>query len=359
VTRLHESALANTPLASRRHRPGFPALLFTLFALAALIAPPAAHAQSKTGTSFAPFLRIEPSARLAAMGNAGVTFRDELHASWFNPAAAASVDKLSVQIAHGEWYAGVDFDHVAAGVPLGGWGSVVASVTSLDSGEMDVRTVDQPLGTGERFRVSDIALGLAYARRMTDRFALGGQVTWVQETIWHTSASAMTFALGTSYRLSANGLEIGSSITNIGTRAGFDGRDLRITWDQNDDVAGDNGTLPGEIFTDSFALPVLFRVGLGMPLQPAPGHVVRVAVDALHPSDASESLNLGAEWAFRDLIALRAGWQSLFLEDAETGLTLGAGLQFDVGDSKLKADYGWAGHERLGDVHRIGVSIGY
>lgn len=335
---------------------GSPAVAALLLA-GSLAAP--AGAQSKTGTTFASFLRIEPSARLAALGNAGVTFHDEIQSAWFNPAAAASIEHLSVQASHGEWYAGVDFDHVAAGIPLGGWGSAVASVTSLDSGEMDVRTVDQPLGTGERYRVSDIAIGLAYARNMTDRFALGGQVTWVQETIWHSSASTVTFALGTRYRLSASGLEIGSSLTNFGTRARFDGRDLRISYDQDDDVAGDNGTLPGEVFTESFAVPVLFRVGLGLPLRPARGHVVRLAADALHPSDATESVSLGAEWAFRDLIALRAGWQDLGLEDSEVGLTLGAGLQFDVGESKIRADYGWAGHDRLGDVHRLGLSVGY
>ena len=54
----------------------------------------------------------------------------------------------------------------------------------------------QPLGTGERFTVSDIAVGLGYAIEITDRFTVGGQVTFVQETIWHSSASTMTLELG-------------------------------------------------------------------------------------------------------------------------------------------------------------------
>ena len=83
----------------------------------------------------------------------------------------------------------------------------------------------------------------------------------MQETIWHTSASTVTFSIGTLYRVSENGLRIGSSLSNFGTRAAFDGRDLRFTYDNVPGQNGDNSTLPGARFTDPFSVPVTFRVG--------------------------------------------------------------------------------------------------
>jgi predicted porin len=57
-------------------------------------------------------------------------------------------------------------------------------------------------------------------------------------------------------------------------------------------------------------------------------HVFTIAVDALHPNDNDESLNVGAEYVLYDLIALRGGYKSLFLDNSEEGLTFGIGLKY-------------------------------
>jgi len=38
-------------------------------------------------------------------------------------------------------------------------------------GDIDVRTVNQPLGTGERYRVSDVSFAVGYGRRITPLFS--------------------------------------------------------------------------------------------------------------------------------------------------------------------------------------------
>ena len=63
-----------------------------------------------------------------------------------------------------------------------------------------VRTVDQPEGTGEYYSAGDISLGLSYARNLTDRFSIGFSAKYVQETIWHESASAVAIDAGTIFR---------------------------------------------------------------------------------------------------------------------------------------------------------------
>jgi hypothetical protein len=324
--------------------------------LAPWLAAPAA-AQTKAGTSFGQFLLIEPGARIAAMGNAGATLGDGLQSVYYNPGAIGQLQAMEIDFSHAEWFAGIRYDHVAAGMPLGRWGQGYASLTSLNSGEIDVRTVEQPLGTGERYSVSDLSLALGWGMQVTDRVAAGLQVSWVQEKIWNSTANAFTFSLGTLYRVSPNGLRLGASLSNFGTEAGFDGRDLRITYDNDPDRTGDNSSLPGERFTGEYPVPILFRIGISMPYRYGPRWKTLLAADAAHPSDDGESVSLGGELEYRDVVALRAGYQSLFLEDSELGFTAGAGFRGRLETFNYRLDYGWADQGRLEATHRFTLGV--
>lgn len=318
-----------------------------------------AQAQSKTGTAMGQFLMIEPSARIAGMGNAGVALPQGLDAVYFNPAAIAEVDRYTVTIDHAAWLAGINYDYVAAALPAGKWGSAYAAITALNSGDIDVRTVSQPLGTGEKFSVSDVAIGLGYARQLTDRFSAGGQITFVQETIWNSSASTFTLDVGTHYQVTEQGLHIGASLSHLGTQTGYNGRDLRITYDNVPGQNGDNGALPGEIFTGDFPVPILFRFGVGMPFQLSQQTKLAVEMDAFHPSDNSESVSLGTEATFRNQLAVRAGYQNLFLQDSEVGLTAGAGVMGKHQTINYRLDYAWADQGRLGSSHRFSLAMAF
>lgn len=313
----------------------------------------AAWAQSKAGTAIGQFLGIEPSARHSGMGNAGSAVPMGIASVYFNPGVIGALEEPAIQLTHSPWYAGISFDYVAAAFPVREWGSLFASVTALNSGEIAVRTEEQPLGTGEQFTVRNIALALGFGRRITDRLDGGVKITYAEETIWNTSTRFVTFSMGTSYRLNERGFILGSSVSNMGTRARFSGGDLAIQYDPDPSVSGDNGALPAEQYTDRFPVPILFRVGMSAPHRLGPHTNLLFAVDALHPSNNTESLNAGAEWSWKDLFSLRAGYQTLFQDDSELGWTLGAGVATEIGDRELEFDYGWADHDRLEPTQRL------
>jgi putative salt-induced outer membrane protein YdiY len=318
-----------------------------------------AFGQSKTGTTIGQFLLIEPSARLAGMGNAGVAASEGLDAVYFNPAVIGLLHSYNVQFTHSAWLADITYDYVAVSLPVGKWGSVALNLTALNSGEIDVRTVAQPLGTGERFSVSDVAIGVGYGRQVTDRFSAGGQVKYVQETIWNTSMTTTVFDLGTLYQVSERGLRIGASLSNFGTKGRFNGRDLSIVYDADPNRYGDNGALPGDVTTEAFAVPTFFRVGVGMPFRLSPQANLQMAVDAFHPSDNTEGMNAGAQLEYAKRFALRAGWQAAFQQDTELGLTLGVGIWGKLDVYGYKVDYGWADHRRLGGTHRLTFGLAF
>ena len=315
--------------------------------------PSLAFGQSKTGTTIGQFLLIEPGARVAAMGNAGVALFEGIQSVYYNPAVMGHIDRYEVQLTHSEWLAGIDYDYAALTVPIENLGTFFVSATSLNSGEIDVRTVEQPLGTGERYDVGNLALALGYGRRVTERFAVGLQVNYIEERIWHSTLNTWTLGVGTVYRVTDSGLRIGSSLANYGTRAGYGGRDLRIQYDNDPDVYGDNSSLPAEQFTEEYAVPVLFRVGVSCPYRTGEEGRLLFAVDAFHPNDNKEYVSAGAEWEWKDTIALRGGYQDLFKEDSEVGPTLGLGVKGRIENYGFGFDYAWADYGRLIDTHRV------
>lgn len=317
-----------------------------------------AVAQSKAGTTIGQFLLIEPSARVAAMGNAGVTTFNEVTAAFYNPGALGFMPQSGAQFTHSRWLADITYNYAAVGVRLGEANTILLTVTALDSGDIDVRTVEQPLGTGERYAVRDVALGLGYSRRITDRFAAGMQVKFLQETIWHSSMSALALDFGVLYQLPFQAY-IGASVSNFGTRGTFDGRDLRVRYDQDPDRFGDNSSLPAALKTEDYPLPIFFRVGLGLPVTLSAQNQVQFVVDAYQPSDNTNSISFGAEWTFMDLFSARGGYQHLFQEDAETGLTFGAGLNYAISAYRVRFDYAWADYGRIGDAQRFTFGVSF
>lgn len=331
-------------------------LALTLVAFGIQLSP----GQSKTGTTVGQFLLIEPSARIGGMGNAGATLYSEIEAAYYNPASLGLLTQNGVQFTHSPWLAGITYDYATFALVLGDIGNISGAVTALNSGDIAVRTVDQPLGTGENFTVTDLAFGFGYGKQVSDRFSVGFQVKYLQETIWHSTMNGFAIDVGTLYRISPNGLHIGASISNFGTRPQFNGRDLRILFDQNRLINGDNPAIPGEINTSDFPLPILFRVGLGLPVTIDDNNLVHLEIDAFHPSDNLESVSLGAEWLFYNTFAIRGGYQGLGLgPEREIGLTLGAGVHYGFEDVKVSFDYAWAYHGRLDYIQLLTFGVAF
>ena len=109
-----------------------------------LLAAAPAFAQTKTGTTIGTFLLIEPSARIAGMGNAGAALDFGLESAYYNPAAIGLEDGFAVQFSHSEWIADIAYDYAAGALPLGKWGNAYAAVTALNSGDIAVRTSMSP-----------------------------------------------------------------------------------------------------------------------------------------------------------------------------------------------------------------------
>ncbi|MFQ5569812.1 MAG: PorV/PorQ family protein [Rhodothermales bacterium] len=315
---------------------------------------------TKVGTTSAQFLKIGIGARPIALGGTFVAEASDLSALYWNPAGLATLNGSSVQLAHTEYLADINYNFAAFGTNLGSLGTLAFSLIYLDSGNMQVRTAQRPEGTGEEFKVQNFALQMSYARALTDRFSIGGSVKYIQERIWHSTASTIAFDVGTLFTTPFQRLRLGASMSNFGPKMRMDGRDILFSEDPNPTIDGNVEIVNAQFTTDRHPLPLLFRVGLAWDAYQTSDHRIMISTDAAHPNDNSEYVNVGAEYSFRGLIALRAGYRHLFEEDGEQNLTFGAGLNLRL-DRALRArfDYAYADFGRLDQTHWFTVDLAF
>lgn len=326
---------------------------------------PPAHAQlfrstSKVGTTGAQFLKIGVGARAIGMGSAQVAMQGDISSVYWNPAALSGMSHSSeLTFNHVDWLADISYDFAAGVLRIGDLGTFGLSVVSLRVPEDIVRTVEFPEGDGRTWDASSLAIGVSYARSLTERFSIGFNAKFVRESIWSESASGFAMDFGTLYNSEIKGLTLGASISNFGTKMRLSGRDLQFNNDPNGNLGSGPNQIPSEYTTENFDLPLVFRIGIAYQLQLPEDFRTTMAVDATHPNDNTEYVNSGLEFGWREILFARVGYKSLFLRDSEQGLSWGFGFHYAVDNSlTLKLDYGFADYGRLQNVQYFSLGIG-
>jgi hypothetical protein len=317
---------------------------------------------SKVGTSAASFLEIPVGAPAIGMGGAFVGIANDISAIYWNVAGIAHLDKNEVVVMHDNWIAETSFDFAALVFKAGAFGTLGLSITSLTMDDMIVRTIEKPEGTGEYYSAGDLAIGLSYAWELTDRFAIGFTGKYIQQKIWHMTAHAMAIDVGTTFRTDLfNGMTIGAAISNFGSPMKLAGRDTRRLTRIDENKLGSSGQVPQNIEMDSWDLPLLFQIGVSTNVYKNETYRLTVALDALHPSTNDESVNFGAELAFKEFFFIRSGYNSLFLPEAEGGFCIGAGLNTKMllSTSVVKFDFAFRDMGRLENIQIFSVSVDF
>jgi hypothetical protein len=305
---------------------------------------------TKAGTTAAKFLSIPVGPRALALGGAFVSIADDPTAMYWNVAGVSRITQNALLVEHTNWLADISFNYAGVVLPLTGVGAIGLNATALDYGQMDVTTEAQPEGTGETFTPVSYALGISFARSLTEWFSIGANVKYITERIWHSSADGIGVDIGTLFTTPFRGVRFGASITNFGSKMQISGEDLLVQKDIDPAHQGNNPSTNAYLATEKFDLPLALHIGVSTELT--------IAVDAAHPNDNTESVNLGAEYSLFDrMVALRGGYRSLFQKDSYEQFTLGAGINHDFSNLKLSFDYAYEAFSVLAGIHKFAFGI--
>ncbi|MCR4438088.1 MAG: PorV/PorQ family protein [bacterium] len=309
--------------------------LVFVFVLLACMATPGKGQFRKVGTAGYTFLEIPVTARAAAMGEVGVALLDGgPEALFVNPALLAHLaGSRALSVSYASYLA--ETSHQACSIALRlprRMGVCGVSINRLDLGEM-VETlnadVDNPGGAyivRGTYTADAAAIGLSFAQQATAWFAYGLTLRYVRERIAVYTSDNVLVDLGMVYTTGFRSFRIGGYVQNFGVDSRYIG--------------------------DSFKMPMVFRLGAAIELlggQSSP-YRLTLAADALHPSDYSERLHVGAECWLANVVALRVGYKFNYDED---GLTIGCGFKKSTGRGLVGFDLAHTDYRRLQSVLRM------
>ncbi|MDE0636870.1 MAG: PorV/PorQ family protein [Candidatus Poribacteria bacterium] len=334
------------------------------------------YATTNVGTAGAQFLKIGPGARVDSLGGAFGAIANDVTTIYWNPAGLSQLEKTSFSDTHTIWLADVRYNYLAFATPIEKVGTLGASVTFLNVPDTEITTLAKPDGTELWYSAWDTAVSLAYSRELYQKesganLSFGINAKYIHQQIHRESARGVAIDVGTLYHTGWRSLRIGMSFSNFGPEMSFSGTDLETGVEE----AGDkrtadyhpfpdttNPTRKAELETIEYPLPSNFRLGVAYDLVDNDSNLLTIALDGNHPNDNSERLNLGVEYWYRKMAAIRAGYKFRLgpdRSDDEEGLTLGLGIHLKFRQTTLSLDYAYADFDYLQNAHRVSLGLNF
>ena len=296
-----------------------------LFVLISCLTVSAQENQKLAQTGFQ-FLSVVSDARGAAMAEALTSMQVGSSAMFFNPAGMAELGStVDFTGSTNKWIAEITHSTLSAAYKpgTGSYGVIGFSVQYVDYGEFYGTRVNKadPKGYEDTgiFKLNAMAVGLGYAKQLTDRFSIGAQVRYVRQSLGESQIAVITksdttngtsdnrltplvFDFGTQFKTGIKSLVFGMSIRNFSGEVKY--------------------------AEEGFQAPLTFTLGISMnvmdffdklPFDQA----LYVSIDASHYRDKPEQIKVGLDYKLMEMLSLRGGYVS---NNGESDFSFGLGV---------------------------------
>ncbi len=319
--------------------------------------------QQKLGQTGMKFLNMSVDARVSAFGDAVTSLENNSVSMFYNPASMAWRDGIAdFTVGSTQYIADIKYYHGALAVsPFDGdYGVIGISFVSVDYGEFlgTIRANNEQgfidVGT---FSPTALAIGIGYAKALSEKFSVGGNIKYVRQSLGTSIISATGFDPSTnSYATSLseeNKLDVMAFDFGVLYKTGFESLNIGMSVR--------NFAREVKYKQEGFQLPIIFQIGASFNFADImevnkDEHSFLVTVDANHPRDYPEQINFGIEYTFMDILSLRAGYSA---PNDERGFSTGVGLKKDMGGVKLGVDYGYTPFGIFNSVHRLSLNFAF
>ncbi len=332
-----------------------------------LIAPAFGGNPQRAGSAGATELLLNPWARSSGWGGANSSSITGVEAQFLNIAGTAFTDGTELVFSYTNWFAEADIGINAFGFSqkVGEDGAISLAIMSMSFGDIEITTAQQPDGGIGKYSPQFLNIGIGYAKRFTENIYGGVNVKLISETLPDLTATGMCFDAGVQYVTGAERqVKFGIAIKNVGPTMAFsgDGLAFRLT------VNNQNGSYPytAEQRAQGFELPSLMNIGASYDFNMTDMRVT-LAGNFTSNSFTKDQFTLGAEWALKEMLFVRAGYayEDGITSNAESttilsGFTGGASFEVPLSqsndDSKFSIDYAFH-HSTIGGINSIGAAL--
>jgi len=173
---------------------------------------------SQAGNGVYQFLDLPVSSRLAAIGGANVSLRDnDINFAFDNPALLTAETHNTIGLSMANYLADIKFGSVAYGRTIGTKNYFAIGIQYVDYGVFQDAT-ETGLLTGQTFTAKDMALNIIYARPITSKITVGGTLKPIYSAYETYTSYGVALDAGVSYNDSVNSFSAGFVLRNVGTQ---------------------------------------------------------------------------------------------------------------------------------------------
>ncbi len=312
------------------------------------------------------FLLISPHARAAGMGEAFVAISDDVSAIYWNPAGLAFQKDKQFTTMYAKWLPQFNLSDLyylfsAYRQSIEGLGTIGINITYLNLGEQNIttETSSEVVGT---FNSNEWAVSLGYATLLSENLAVGLNFRFIRSNLANVQvgaqkgagvANAFAVDLGMLKKnFLIDRLNFGVNVSNIGPKITYINASQADPIPTNIRVGFAYNILEQQYNKITLALDV--NKLLVNRTTEGPDSVWKSMVTAWGNDDLI--FNLGGEYWYADLIALRAGYNHDEAGNVKF-LSFGAGLRY----ANYQFDFAYVaapeGHP-LSDTMRFSLMIG-
>lgn len=284
------------------------------------------------GTTGFAFLQVPAGARAVAMGGAFTAVPGDPLSLYWNPAASATTTGSVLSTTYTSYMMDMQAGFI-------GWVNprekdvIGVSINYFYGGNFERTTMEDPMGTGEQFSSSSMALAGTWAKSLTETISIGATGRFIYSQIDSYNANGFSVDLGGMYSPSAfPGLTGALVLRNAGVQT-------KAFYSEND--------------------PMPTEIAAGVSQSLLDGNLL-VAVDGTMPLEGEFDVAAGVEYKPVDMLALRTGWS---LSAKDTADNAGGGfvdaMGFGMGTHyrQFSLDYAWKPYADLGNTHRISLGM--
>jgi hypothetical protein len=327
----------------------------------------------RAGQAGATELLINPWARNTGAAGSNVAGARGLEASFLNIAGTAFTKKTELLFCRTNWLKGTDININAFGLTqrVGETGALGLSIMSMDFGDIQITTPDNPEGGIGTFSPQFINIGLSYAKGFSDNIYGGLALKVVSEKTANVSARGVAFDAGIQYVSGKyNQIKFGISLKNVGPRMKFSGDGLSMKATIPGSTNGTTYTVENR--AAAFELPSLLNIGGGYDFYLRKDSVSmkthRITATGAFTSNSFEKdqFKIGLEYAWKNMLMVRAGYcyeKDITNKDKRTTVFTGpsAGFTVEIPFGKNKStfglDYSYRATDPFSGTHSIGARI--
>jgi len=325
--------------------------------------------EDRAGQAGATELLINPWARSSGWGGINIANTTGLESTFNNVAGLAFTKKTEIGFTYTNWLKGSDISINTFGLAqkVGESGALGLTVMSMNFGDIQVTTVDQPEGGVGTYKPQFLNIGFSYAKAFSNAIYGGLTVKIISQSLADIKSQGVCFDAGIQYITGNNeekdNLKFGISLKNVGTPMRFSGDGLAF---RGDPPVPGSYQLTIESRAEKFELPSLVNIGVSYDIKPAENHLIVAAVSFTSNSFTYDQFGIGAEYSFRKMFFARASYlmEKNMSNDAEkltalSGLNAGIGVDVNLGKGgkKLGIDYSYRSTDFFDGSHAIGVRI--